>query len=83
MKKTAGYLNIKIYVDCPNCNERIDLLSSPYTDDGWIYELVMPKDGPWSGACDDFSKEYIDSFGEDFECEHCGKVIDVGNILYI
>ena len=79
----TGRLNISIDVWCPECGELIDLISADgLSDDGWIYELVMPKNEPWSGACKDFSKEHLESFGEEFRCPHCDKVIYIGKIIY-
>jgi len=78
-----GSLNISVDVWCPECGELIDLISiDRLREDGWIHELVMPKEGFWSGACEDFSKEYLDAFGDDFMCPHCDKVIYIGEILY-
>lgn len=79
----TGRLNIEINVWCPECNKLIDLLRvDGLTDDGWIYDLVMPRDSHWYNACKDFSKAYLESFGEDFKCPHCRKVIYIGVILY-
>lgn len=83
MNKTRCFLKIEVKFECPHCKEYIDLLQSPFTDDGWIYDLVMPNDRPWSGACQDFSKEYENTFGEKFECPECGKHVDIGKIEYI
>lgn len=79
----TGSLNISVDVWCPECGECIDLISvDGLRDDGWIYNLVMPKDEHWSGACMDFSKEYLETFGEDFKCPHCSKVIYIKEIEY-
>ena len=82
MSKTRCFLKIRVEYECPHCNEYVDLLQSPFTDDGWIYDLVMPKDKCWSDACEDFSKEYRESFGEEFKCPECGGLVDIGEIEY-
>jgi len=79
----TGTLNISIDVWCPECGKLIDLLSiTNLLDDGWIYDVVMPQNKHWSGACKDFSEEYLESFGEDFKCPHCDKIIYIGEIIY-
>ena len=78
-----GSLKISIDSWCPQCDKLIDLISiDELRDDGWIYELVMPNDKPWSGACEDFSKGYLEAFGTEFKCPHCDKIVYIKNILY-
>jgi predicted RNA-binding Zn-ribbon protein involved in translation (DUF1610 family) len=82
MKKTRCYLNITAEYECPHCEKSLDLFETDLTDDGWLYQLLMPDDNHWSGACKDFSKEHIDNFGEDFSCPECGEIIDIGEVTY-
>ena len=77
----TGKLNISIDVWCPECDKRIDLMSiDSLRDDGWIFDLVLPSDKHWSGACKNFSESYLESFGEDFRCTHCKKIIYIEEI---
>ena len=83
MKITNGNLSISVNVQCPECGGIIDLLTvDGLGDDGWIYKLVMPKDKHWSGACNDFSKDHKETFGEDFKCPDCEKTIYIKEIEY-
>ena len=83
MAKETGNLTVSVIITCINCYHVIDLFSiQELIDDGWLYNLLMPRDGPWSGACKDFSKEYRDSFGEDFKCPGCDKIIEIGEIYW-
>jgi len=84
MKIVHGSLSITVLVECPNCNESFDLISDcdHLRDDGWIYELVMPRDSHWSGAVEDFEKLHDDAFGEPFLCPKCGKRVVIGRIDY-
>lgn len=82
-ERTIGVLDISIDVICEHCNEMINLLNCDgLTDDGWIYDLVMPKNDHWSGACMDFTKAHIEAFGEPFYCPKCDKELDIGEICY-
>jgi len=79
----SATLNITVTYECPHCTEYNDLVEDDkLRDDGWIYKLIMPDNAPWSGACENFSKEYKESFGEDYCCPKCGKAIDIGRINY-
>ncbi len=80
----TGSLEIQVNVWCPECGEHINLLDDEgLKADGWIYDLVMPSDGtPWSDACKDFSKEHLDTFGEDYKCSKCDKTIYIKEIQY-
>jgi len=80
-KKVDGRLNIEINITCPHCEHYFDLMEDQnLLDDGWLHNLVMPNDNHWSDACNDFSKEYYNSFGEDYTCPSCDKIVDIGKI---
>ena len=78
-EKISPVLDISVDVECPHCEHFFDLFDCyELKDDGWLYDLLMPKDSHWSDACKDFSKEHLDTFGEPFLCPKCDKEIDIG-----
>jgi C4-type Zn-finger protein len=60
-------LTIQLNVDCPHCEEYIDLLAHDMgmNDEGEIISQTCPKDGHWT----DSHKE----FDEEVKCPECGK----------
>ncbi len=69
--KSQITMNLSLFVDCPHCDEQIDLTSQTYNDESQITRHIF-SDGLWQKALD----------GEFVECEHCGKNIELGEIEY-
>lgn len=77
-----GRLEIQINVICPYCGEETNLLDIDSKYNEWVYEIVMPTNSHWSGACRNFTREYLNNFGNDFKCPECDKDIYIREIWY-
>ncbi len=74
MKTAKSELNISVDVECPYCEHSHDLLQlSEFTDDGMIYDHVMPNDSPWSCT---------EPLNREFDCEECNETFLIGKIDY-
>lgn len=70
MKKADAQISISINIDCPYCEETIDLMDFQYLkDDGYIYSELLRSDG--------FGK---DDWDEVVECPECNKEFLVGTV---
>lgn len=73
MKKTNADIGISINVECPYCEEYINLLElTEMTDDGYIYSACFRDDEKWG----------CNGFNEKIECPECKKEFMIENINY-
>jgi hypothetical protein len=73
-----GNLRVTAYIDCPSCDNIIDLFEDHHlVEDGWVYEILFDSDG---FGCENFSGNYKFSFGEDYVCPKCKKVLNITKI---
>ena len=70
MKKVNAELRISVDVDCPWCDELIDLTKiNKFADSGFIYKEVLEGD---SMGCKDL--------GEEATCPKCGEAFEIGSV---
>ena len=73
MKTAKANISLEINVECPHCEDYIDLLDIQYLcDDGYIYNKCLSSTRSW--GCDDFNEEV--------ECPSCNKQFKVGNVVW-
>jgi hypothetical protein len=78
MESVMARLSIEVYVDCPKCDNMIDLMQSEDTsgynhnEDGHIISQACP-DGYWSEEHKKFSVDGV-------KCSVCDHVFDVDEI---
>jgi len=71
MKKADADIYIQILVECPHCEESINLMNiEELKEDGYIYSQLL---------CGDFGKE---NWEETVECPDCKKEFVVGNVVW-
>ena len=72
MEKVIGNVRFDVYVNCPNCNGRLDLTRWPYDEDkfGRTFFGSVGTPGKWS----DINIKY--------RCEHCKKEFILKGIEY-
>lgn len=69
MKKADAVIAIHVFVDCPYCENIIDLMNLQYLcDDGYIYSQLLGES---------FGKE---NFNEVIECNECNQSFLVENV---
>ena len=74
MESVRANLSIELVIECPHCEECIDLMGDDITDlddGGYISRQAFP-DGHWSDG--------HDKFDEKVECPFCEKEIHVQRI---
>lgn len=72
LEKVIGDLFTTCLVDCPECDEEIDLFQlSKFTDDGYIHRELMGND-EWGHK----------DWNESVCCPDCGKEFLIGRIVY-
>ena len=72
MKKVDGSLNISAIVECPHCDNTIDLFDiMELRDDGHIYSKLLSND-----------RFGTDDFGEVITCPDCKNDFKVGAICW-
>ena len=75
MKTISATLNIELIVECPECEERIDLLAEEDTDnyhhneEGYLIKQAIP-DGDWHESHKNFECD-------DVSCTACKTVFNV------
>jgi hypothetical protein len=80
MKAAFVNMSLELNVECPNadCTEYFNLFDiQELTDDGFLYTLVVPKDGPW--GCRDFQKQ-LDDAGIEIHCPKCGTKVEIESV---
>ena len=66
-------LTILLYVECPYCEDIVDLLETPgLNEEGQLIKKACPSDKHWSESHDDFQM--------DFKCECCEKEFEIDGI---
>ena len=72
LKKVDATLTIRCNVECPHCEEQMDLMqTTALTDDGYIYTELLSNDG--------FGKA---NWGELIKCDACKEMFVVGDVDY-
>lgn len=72
MKKIDANISISILVECPYCENVIDLMNDQHLqDDGYIYNQLLNNEG--------FGKE---NWNEQIECNECGKEFIIENVWW-
>ena len=72
MKKAEATLSVSCTVDCPHCDNMIELMDrTALTDDGYIYSEVMD-DVQWGH----------EDWGEVILCEECNNKFLVGAVIW-
>ena len=65
MQKVKGILNVNIFLDCPSCDEQLDLMTdiNYANDDGQMWELIKRSNsvGAW------------ENINDEMNCPHCRK----------
>lgn len=62
--KVGALLSIRLWADCPHCNEQMDLMDNYANEEGSITKCIM-------NALSDSSA--WKNVGMEVECEHCKK----------
>lgn len=72
MKEVDGTISISIMVECPYCENVMDLMDLTHlNDDGYIYNQLLSDDG--------FGKE---DWNETIECDECKKEFIIKDVTY-
>lgn len=77
MRKVTALLSIRLWVDCPHCNEQINLLDTYENEKGSVMHYVMQMHKRWRADKDEWK-----NIGMDIECEHCKKTFIFDGIEY-
>lgn len=78
MKPISARLDIRLYVNCPHCDDLLDLLNEDDTggvdhnEEGYILQQACP-DGYWCDSHDKFELHGV-------ICGTCGEVFNVNTI---
>lgn len=73
--KIEAEFTLHVDIECPYCEHDFNLFDcSEMTDDGMIYNKLMPDDDHWSDAGKNFNKKV--------DCPDCKKEILISNISY-
>ena len=73
MKKTNANIRLEINVECPHCEEYINLLDlTEMTDDGYIHHRCLRDEERW--GCKEFN--------ETIECPECKKEFMIEDVEY-
>lgn len=62
-------LSYHLFVDCPKCNEQLDLSDSPHDDEGYFSTSI-------------FNNRWSDLDDSEVTCEHCNHQFTVAEIIY-
>lgn len=63
--KVSGLLSVNIYIDCPSCDQSIDLFDVEYiNDEAQLWEVI--KRDRWT-----YDKDGWKDIGLDFQCPEC------------
>ena len=72
-KTVSASLCIEVNVECPYCDEYLNLLNiNGLNDEGEVMSQACPSEGLW---CDAHKELEVD-----FECPSCGKTVNVKGI---
>jgi C4-type Zn-finger protein len=73
MKNATAEIHLSMNVECPHCEDDINLLElTELTDDGWIYNKTMPDDRTW--GCEDFRYK--------LQCPSCKENFMIKDVIY-
>lgn len=68
MTKVGALLAIRLWVDCPHCNDQMDLVDSKENEEGSVIHYVSMMHKRHVGDRDAWK-----NIGMEIECEHCKK----------
>ena len=69
MREPVASLSWNLFVDCPHCNESIDLADSPHDDEGYFSVPL-------------FGNKWEEIPGKNVDCPVCQKTFAVGDVEY-
>ena len=81
MKTTSVSLNVSANVDCPHCNDRIDLLNPDDTsgvyhnEDSQVLDQAFPASGSWLKSHRNFELD-------DVKCSNCGGLFNAKGMVW-